>query len=116
MMDVPTDEQLPEPVKLRATCKVQSVRRVEEAGTHPTSADHVSGPIQTASNGETVGKNQVNSLLSIPDLGERDAPRFLICVCRSSNGERNVEVCPGKEQAGDEAGTRDQRRRIRLIQ
>ncbi len=29
---------------------------------HPTSTDHVSGPIQTASNGETVGKNQVNSL------------------------------------------------------
>ena len=27
-----------------------------------TSTDHVSGPIQTASNGETVGKNQVNSL------------------------------------------------------
>ena len=37
------------------------------------------------------------------NLGERDAPRFHICVrtCRSSNGE---------EQAGDEAGTRDQRR------
>ena len=51
-------------------------------------------------------------------LGERDAPLFLICVRmhRSSNGngERNVEVCPGVEQAGDEAGklmsTRDQRR------
>ena len=38
------------------------IRRVGEAGTHPTSTDHVSGPIQTASNGETVGKNQVNSL------------------------------------------------------
>ena len=25
-------------------------------------------------------------------------------------GEQNVEVCPGEEQAGDEAGTRDQRR------
>ena len=23
---------------------------------------------------------------------------------------RNMEVCPGEEQAGDEAGTRDQRR------
>ena len=41
---------------------MRSVRRVGEAGTHPTSTDHVSGPIQTASNGETVGKNQVNSL------------------------------------------------------
>ena len=28
---------------------------------------------------------------------------------RSSYGERNVEVCPGEEQADDEAGTRDQR-------
>ena len=27
-----------------------------------------------------------------------------------ANGERNMEVCPGEEQAGDEAGTRDQRR------
>ena len=42
--------------------------------------------------------------------GERDAPRFLICVRRSSNSERNVDICPGEEQAGDEAGTRDQRR------
>ena len=41
---------------------MRSVRREGEAGTHPTSTDHVSGPIQTASNGETVGKNQVNSL------------------------------------------------------
>ena len=41
-------------------------RRVGEAGTHPTSTDHVSGPIQTASNGETVGKNQVNSLYIHP--------------------------------------------------
>ena len=41
---------------------MRSVRRVGEAGAHPTSTDHVSGPIQTASNGETVGKNQVNSL------------------------------------------------------
>ena len=41
---------------------MRSVRRVGEAGMHPTSTDHVSGPIQTASNGETVGKNQVNSL------------------------------------------------------
>ena len=41
---------------------MRGVRRVGEAGTHPTSTDHVSGPIQTASNGETVGKNQVNSL------------------------------------------------------
>ena len=40
---------------------MRSVRRVGEAGTHPTSTDHVSGPIQTASNGETVGKNQVSS-------------------------------------------------------
>ena len=37
------------------------------------------------------------------NLGERDAPRFLICVRRSSYGEQNVEVCPGEEQAGDEA-------------
>ena len=43
---------------------MRSVRRVGEAGTHPTSTDHVSGPIQTASNGETVGKNQVNSYAS----------------------------------------------------
>ena len=41
---------------------MRSVRRVGEAGTHPTSTDHVSGSIQTASNGETVSKNQVNSL------------------------------------------------------
>ena len=34
----------------------------------------------------------------------------LYCVRRSSYGERNVKVCPGEEQAGDEAGTRDQRR------
>ena len=27
-----------------------------------------------------------------------------------ANGERNVEVCQGEEQADDEAGTRDQRR------
>ena len=27
-----------------------------------------------------------------------------------ANETRNVEVCPGEEQAGDEAGTRDQRR------
>ena len=40
---------------------MRSVRRVGEAGTHPTSTAHVSGPIQIASNGETVGKNQVNS-------------------------------------------------------
>ena len=46
---------------------MRSVRRVGEAGTHPTSTDHVSGPIQTASNGETVGKNQVN-LLYISEL------------------------------------------------
>ena len=32
------------------------------------------------------------------------------CVRGSSYGERNMEVCPGEEQAGDEAGTRDQRR------
>ena len=44
------------------------------------------------------------------NLGERDAPRFLICVRRSGDGERDVEVCPSEEQAGDEAGTRDQRR------
>ena len=31
---------------------MRSVRRVGEAGTHPTSTDHVSGPIQTASNTE----------------------------------------------------------------
>ena len=44
------------------------------------------------------------------NLGERDAPRFLICVRRSGDGERDVEVCPSEEQAGDEAGTRYQRR------
>ena len=43
-------------------------------------------------------------------LGERDAPRFLISVRGISYGERNVEVCPGEEQADDEAGIRDQRR------
>ena len=53
----------------------------------------------------------VRILYFIGLLGERDAPRFHICVRRSSNGERNMEVCPGEEQAGDEAaGTRDQRR------
>ena len=31
-------------------------------------------------------------------------PRFLICVRRSGDGERDVEVCPSEEQAGDEAG------------
>ena len=62
-MDVPTDEQeLPEPVKLRAICEVSDEWEKGEAETYPTSTDHVSGPIQTASNGETVGKNQVNSL------------------------------------------------------
>ena len=54
----------------------------------------------SSTNGSNTGAN----------LGERDAPRFLICVRRSSYGERNVEVCPGEEQAGDEAGARDQRR------
>ena len=44
------------------------------------------------------------------NLGERDAPRFLICVRRSGDGERDVEVCPSEEQAGDEAGARYQRR------
>ena len=52
---------------------MRSVRRVGEAGTHPTSTDHVSGPIQTASNGETVGKNQVNSLYDGGDRGEARA-------------------------------------------
>ena len=49
---------------------MRSVRRVGEAGTHPTSTDHVSGLIQTASNGETVGNNnnQVNSLHMINNL------------------------------------------------
>ena len=32
-------------------------------------------------------------------MGERDAPRFLICVRGIGDGERNVEVCPGEEQA-----------------
>ena len=48
------------------------------------------------------------------NLSERDAPRFLIRVRRSSYGERNVEVCPGEGQAGDEAGTRDQRSEMRM--
>ena len=49
-----------------------------EAGTHPTSTDHVSGPIQTASNGETVGKNQVNSLyISLREESESDFCLYL---------------------------------------
>ena len=31
---------------------------------------------------------------------------MLICVRWSGDGERDVEVCPSEEQAGDEAGTR----------
>ena len=31
-------------------------------------------------------------------------------MCGSSDGERDVEVCPGEEQAGDEAGARHQNR------
>ena len=56
---------------------MRSVRRVGEAGTHPTSTDHVSGPIQTASNGETVGKNQVNCLY-IP----QESSKFLYAYTR----------------------------------
>ena len=55
------------------------------------------------------------------NLGERDASRFLICVRRSTYGERNVEVCPGEEQADDEAseltwdhlGIRDEKTRMK---
>ena len=43
-------------------------------------------------------KNQVNSLCSFA------------CVRAAMANERNAEVCQGEEQAGDEAGTRDQRR------
>ena len=38
------------------------------------------------------------------------APRLLIYMCGSGDGERDVEVCPGEEQAGDEAGARHQKR------
>ena len=52
-----------EPVEIDQFGRVETLLILQgEAGTHPTSTDHVSGPIQTASNGETVGKNQVNSL------------------------------------------------------
>ena len=46
-------------------------------------------------------------------VGERDAPYFLVCVRRNSYGERNVEVSPGEEQAGDEADTRYLKRDVR---
>ena len=46
----------------RRGLRTLSARRVGQAGTHPTPTDHVRWPTQTASNGETVGKNQVNSL------------------------------------------------------
>ena len=59
---------------------MRSVRRVGEAGTHPTSTDHVSGPIQTASNGETVGKNQVNSLYTAVEFYYQVLPRYSVCV------------------------------------
>ena len=36
-----------------------------EAGTHPTPTDHVRGPTQTASSGETEGKNRVNSYIHV---------------------------------------------------
>ena len=61
-MDVLIDvQELPEPVRLRAICVVPDARRVGEAGTHPTSMDHdVRWPTQTASSGESEGKNRVN--------------------------------------------------------
>ena len=40
----------------------------------------------------------------------RDAPRFLICMCGCGDSERDVEVCAGEEQAGNEAGARHQKR------
>ena len=40
---------------------MRSARRVGEAGTHPTPTDHVRWPTQTASSGESEGKNRVNS-------------------------------------------------------
>ena len=50
------------------------------------------------------------------NLGERDTPHFLICVRWSGNGDRDVEVCSGEAQAGDEAGTRikDEAARLRM--
>ena len=39
-----------------------------------------------------------------PDIGHKSL------ITSKLIGERNVEVCPGEEQAGDEAGTWDQRR------
>ena len=42
---------------------MRSARRVGEAGTHPTPTDHVRGPTQTASSGESEGKNRVNSYM-----------------------------------------------------
>ena len=87
---------------------MRSVRRVGEAGTHPTSTDHVSGPIQTASNGETVGKNQVNSLYTTPITTyhnikhvnatyrwvESEARRVLREVLNAREQERRQEVTP----------------------
>ena len=37
-----------------------------EAGTHPTPTDHVRWPTQTASSGESEGKNRVNSYIGRP--------------------------------------------------
>ena len=58
VIDVPTDEQeLPEPVRLRAESEIRCARRVGEAETHPTSTNHVNGPTHKLKRaGETEGK------------------------------------------------------------
>ena len=51
-------------------------------------------------------------------LGERDAPRFLVCVRRSSHGERNVEHCPGeknKQVTKQVLGIRDENARMKVM-
>ena len=48
------------------------------------------------------------------NLFHYDAPRFLICVRRSGDGERDVEVCPSEEQAGDEVGIKDEAARMKV--
>ena len=63
-----------------------------EAGTHPTSTDHVSGSIQTASNGETVSKNQVNSLY----IYIHKVMKKKIDIARSS-AERDLTISTTKQ-------------------
>ena len=65
---------------------------------------HSTPPIRVRPEVRTSGAN----------LGERNAPCFLICMCGCGDGERDVEVRPGEEQAGDEAGARHQNEAARM--